>query len=200
MTSRSYSGALDDALRPLGFQRNGDDWVRVRGDIREWVNRQSGRLGVTLNLQVADIETNRLFADIFREEGLLELFRPYVRIGQIIDRHDRWWRSDQPGGPQDMIEALITDGLPWLDKTRTLEQQAEDWYARSAYLNVRSYNANSLIGLALTLYRMGEIQEACEVLRKPVTRRAIPSGVAKVAKLREWLGCRAGPAIDKGQA
>jgi hypothetical protein len=45
------------------------------------------------------------------------------------------------------------------------------------------------VGLALTLYRMGEIEEACEVLRKPVPRTAIKVNVAWVVKTRAWLGC-----------
>lgn len=187
--SRSYSKALDDALRPLGFERDTDDWVRIRGDIREEVNRQSGQFGVTLNLRATDTATDMLLADIFQPERVIWVLRQYQRIGHVVDRRDRWWRSEQPGGPKDMIDALTTYGLPWFDKTRTLEQQAEDWYARSTYHNVRAYNAITLMGLALTLYRMGEIEEACEVLRKPVPKTANPLWVARVAKVRAGLGC-----------
>lgn len=190
MTRPSYPKALDDVLRPLGFKRTGDDWVRIRGDMWECVNRQSSWLGgVTVNVCMKDLETEKLFLSIFGADGAVEMAPLVIRVGTLIDNHDRWWKSDEPNGPREMADAVLKYGLPWFDQVRTLEQQAENWFARRTAPSSRGYHSPSLIRLALTLYRMGEIREACEVLRKPVPRTAIQGGVRDVARVREWLDC-----------
>lgn len=54
-----------------------------------------------------------------------------MRIGQLIDRHDRWWKND-PNGPEELTEAVSTYGLPWFDTVRTVEDQAARWYGRAS--------------------------------------------------------------------
>lgn len=184
----SYAKALDDTLRPLGFERRGDDWVRLRGDMWECVNRQVSKLyGVTVNLLMKDLATEKLFLEIFRDEGAILMPPLDVRIGELIDGRDRWWTSRDPNGPKELVEAVVTHGLPWFDMVRILEEQAEHWFARKTALTSRGYHGPSLIGLALTLYRMGELQEAREVVRKPVPTTAIAASVRSVAKVRKWL-------------
>jgi len=186
--SRSYVKALDDALRPLGFERTGDDWVRVRGDMWECVNRQSSNLsGVTVNLSVKDLVTKKLFLEIFGGDGAILLPPIQARIGEVIDGYDRWWTSKEPNGPKELADVVLKHGLPWFDRVRTLEQQAECWFVRKTALTSRGYHGLSLVGLALTLYRMGELEEAREVVRKPVPKTAIPANVRWVTKVREWL-------------
>lgn len=188
--ARSYAKSLDQTLVPLGFKRSGDDWVRVRGDMWECVNRQSSQwAGVTVNLLVKDIETEKLFLTIFGSEGAVVMPPITTRIGELMGGPDRWWRSSEAGGPDEMMKLLLQYGLPWFDEVRTLEEQAEHWYARKTALSSRGYHGLSLVGLALTLYRMGEIEEACKVLHKPIPRTAIKVNVAWVAKTRAWLGC-----------
>lgn len=169
--ARSYAKALDQVLAPMGFKRAGDDWVRVRGDMWECVNRQpSGLDGVTVNFLMKDLKTEKLYLTIFGREGVVQMPPIDTRIGALIDGYDRWWKSDQPNGPGEMAEAVLRYGLPWFDHVRTLAQQAESWFGRSTALSGRGYHGPSLVGLALTLHRMGETAEACEVLRKPVPR------------------------------
>lgn len=187
----SYTRALDDVLRARGFSRSGDDWVRVRGDMWECVNRQSGRLGVTLNFFMKDLKTEELFLEIFGPEGAVHMPPRSERIGALVDGFDRWWKSDEADGAKTLADALVGYGLPWFDRVRTLEQQAEHWYGRRTVLSERGYNGPSLIGLALTLCRLGEIGEACEVLRKPVPKTAIQASVRAVSRVRAWLKCDA---------
>lgn len=198
MKRQSYPKALDDALRPFGFERQGDDWIRVRGDMWECVNRQSSWLGgVTVNLDMKDLQTEKLFLSIFASSGAIQMPTIGARIGELIDGYDRWWKKDEPNGPAEMAQAVVEHGLPWFDRVRTLEEQAANWYGRAGALTSRGYHGSSLVGLALTLYRMGEREEACRVLSKPVPRTAIRSSVEKVARVRDWLGCRsADPAPD----
>lgn len=190
MTRVSYAKTLDGLLRPLGFKRAGDDWVRVRGDMWECVNRQSSWLGgVTVNLYMKDLETEKLFLEIFGPTGAVQMPAIDTRIGALMDGFDHWWKSDDPDGPSTLAMAVVEKGLPWFDRVRTLEEQADNWFNRRGALSSRGYHGPSLVGLALTLYRMGETAEACDVLRKPIPKTAIPASVEMVAKAREWLGC-----------
>jgi len=117
--SRSYAKALDDTLRPVGFERAGDDWVRVRGDMWECVNRQSSNLsGVTVNLSVKDLVTEKLFLEIFGGDGAILLPPIQARIGEIIDGYDRWWTSNEPNGMRCSSTAFpgSTACEPWSSK------------------------------------------------------------------------------------
>ena len=96
-----------------------------------------------------------------------------------------------------MADLTVRFGLPWFDRFQTLEDQAANWYGRFS-THTRGYNGPSLIGLALTLFRMGELEEACAVLSKPVPKTAIKVWVEKVARVREWLGCD--PAHEKASS
>ena len=187
MTRRSYIKALNEILSPLGFERRGDDWIRVRGNIWECVNRQASVYGgVTVNLSAKDLETEKLFLCIFEEDGAIQMPPVDQRIGALMDGYDRWWKTEEVDGPSDMAETVLKYGLPWFDGTRTLEQQIEHWYGGRT-VSDRGYHARSMIGLALTLYRMGEADEAGQVVRKQAPRTAIPSAVECVGKVREWL-------------
>jgi len=198
VTRRPYAKILDTALKPFGFARKGLDWTRVRGDLEETVNLQPSWLGGrTVNLYVKDLETEKLFLEIFGSEGAIRMPPISARVGQLIDNRDHWW-GDEPNGPERMAESTVRFGLPWFDKVRTPEEQAANWYGRYSK-DTRSYYVPGMIGLALTLYRMGELAEACLVLNAPVPRTANAEGVRKIARVREWLGC-AHPDAKAGSA
>jgi hypothetical protein len=188
----SYAKVLDQALRPLGFSRQGDDWIRVRGDMWECVNRQSSWLGgVTVNLLMKDLETEKLFLEIFAAKGAIQMpptdtriRRAHRQLRSLVEQGRARWSQEHGRGRDDVR-------IPWFDRVRTLEEQAANWYGRSTALSSRGYHSQSLIRLALTLFRMGELQEACDVLRKPVPKTAHPKWVEDVGRVRAWLGCEA---------
>lgn len=144
--------------------------------------------GRTVNLFIKNIETEKVYVQIFASDGVTAMGSISVRIGQLIDNHDKWW-GDEPDGPEEMADLTVRFGLPWFDRFQTLEDQAANWYGRHS-TRMRGYNGPSLIGLGLTLYRMGQLDEACAVLSKPVPKTAIKVWVEKVARVREWLGCQ----------
>jgi hypothetical protein len=196
----SYAKALTKLLQPLGFQRDRSDWVRVRGDIWECVNLQiSWVAGVTANVQMKDLETEKLLQSIPCDPPI---FLPPVsmRIGQLIDRHDRWWKND-PNGPIELTEAINTYGLPWFDTVRTTGDQAARWYGRASASLWRSsehplgrvspWRSSSIVPLAVTLYRMGEVAEAQALFDAPVPKTASPSLVAKGRCVERWLNGQA---------
>lgn len=186
MKARTYRQALDDLLLPEGFSRDGpDDWIRTRGDVREIVNLQRGSLGagVTVNLEQYDLETDRIMRAIPSKRGL---FAPPIsyRIGALMDGYDHWWRNN-PDGPAELKEAVEIYGLPHFDRVRSLQDQAANWYGRRS----ERLWGPSLPQLAVTLYRMGELSEARQVIMTQPPKTAIPTLVEKVMDVRRWLGC-----------
>jgi hypothetical protein len=189
VSRKSFTKALDEALTPLGFKRDGDDWIRVRGDLWDCVNKQTAMyFGTTFNLYKKELETEKLYLAIFGPTGATRLPLSGVRLNSIIGGRDQWWRSDDPDGPSDMVEALLTHGVPWFDKDRTLGEQADQLRRIKPPPHGRYYGW-LLVWLAMILYRMGERDEACAVLRRPIRRTESPAHVEKVARVRAWMGC-----------
>jgi len=193
MSRSTYAGALNRALQPLGFERQGDDWVRVQGEIWHCVNRQSSWLGgVTVNLHTKDVQTEKLFLEIFGPRGAIQMPPPcWTRIGALIGPLDRWWTKDESNGPQDMAEAVLVYGLPWFGLVASLEDELEAWYpSATAILGFSEPGLRpALIGLALTLHRLGRHDDACKVVSRRPRRRTPEAVIADCARVRDWLGC-----------
>jgi hypothetical protein len=188
MARLSYPKALDEALRPHGFARDRDNWVRIRGDMWECVNRQSGWLGgVTVNLFKKDLETEKLYIEIFGPDAPRAGVGIDERVGGLIDGYDRWWTKDEPDGPQEMARAVVTHGLPWFDRVQTLEDQAANWYGQDdIQANEARYGQTNLL-LALTLWRMGWYEDVDRLARRAPRKTSHPWEIESMARLREWL-------------
>lgn len=184
MSRKTYPAALAEALAPLGFKREGMNLSRRHGDLLEQVNVQVSQIaGVTANLWTRNLATEDLHRQVFsgRPPAYTQIF--LTRIGTIIDGYDRWWRRD-PNGPAELAEAVRVHAPPYFESHRSLESQA-DWFGRR---ELKWRNSFSRIYLALTLYRMGELDEACAALRNPAKALA-PSDQAEIDILLRWLGC-----------
>lgn len=183
-----YAKALHALLKPLGFARKGNEWTRIRGDMWECVDIQGSWLGgVTVNISMKDIKTAEILEAIPCEEKLwLDPVR--TRVGQLIDRRDRWW-TDEPDGPAEMTEAVRIYGLPWFDRVRSVEDQAAKWYGRRS--DKSPWRNPRLPDLAVTLYRLGELEEALALFQAPERRTTSPLLVAECRCVERWLKAQA---------
>jgi hypothetical protein len=184
MTRLSYTKAIDEVLRPAGFERDGKQWTRIRGEMKEQLDLQKSSVdgSVTVNVWAKNLETDRILRSIpcDAEMGIIQFG---VRIGDLIDGQDRWWRND-PNGPAELAQAVRTYALPWYDQFSTLKDQAAKQYARGG---ARPWRNPSIPPLAVTLYRLGEIDEALALFDAPVPNTAIPNLVAKCKCVQRWL-------------
>ena len=184
MTRLSYTRAIDNVLQPMGFGRAGTWWTRIRGEMEEQLDLQKSWIdgGVTVNVWAKNLETNRILKSI-RCEQEMGIIQFGVRIGTLIDGRDRWWRND-PNGPVGVAEAVSAYALPWFDQFRSLEDQAAKLYGRGA---TRPWRTPSTPPLAITLYRLGEIDDALALFDAPVPKTALPNLVAECQCVRRWL-------------
>lgn len=184
MTRLTYTRAIDDVLRPVGFTRRGREWTRIRGEMEERLDLQKSWVdgSVTVNVWAKNLETDRILKSIpcDTEMGIVQ---SGVRIGELIDGQDRWWRND-PDGPGELADAVRTYALPWFDQFETLEDQAAKRYGRGG---ARAWRNPDVPPLAITLYRLGEIDEAMALFDAPIPKTAIPNLVAKCKCVQRWL-------------
>lgn len=184
MSSNSYIGALDGVLQPAGFTRNGRNWIRIGDGFEDCVNLQvSSRAGTTANISSKDLTTDAIWNEAVPPGTPGLYYHTTVRIGQLMDRTDHWWRRD-PNGPGELSQAIVTYALPFLESRRSLEVQAVA-FGRG---ETKWFNSRLRIGLAITLYRMGEHEEACAALANP-PKRLPPSWLEEIEAVRLRLGC-----------
>ena len=187
MTRLSYTKALHNLLVPLGFSREKTMWSRVTGEILEQVDLQKSWIdgAVTVNLWVKNIETDRIVRTIPCKH-VLGALPQIVRIGRIVDGPmslDRWWKNN-PDGPVEVASLVRDHGLPWFSKVTTLEDEALFWYGRG---KLGTWNKGNLAALAVTLCRLGELDEALGMFDEPIPRMAEPVMVEMARCVQRWL-------------
>ncbi len=186
MTRKSYLAALDEVLKPMGFTRHGKEWSRRIGTVVEQVGLQvSSIAGTTANLWSYDAETDDLLKKAVAWNPQVSMALTSWRIGTVMNGYDRWWKND-PNGPAELAEAIRLHAQPFFEGRRSLEDQAR-LFGR-AEPRWTSGGTGSRINLALTLYRMGEVEEACAALATP-PKTAPASALAVAESVRKWLGC-----------
>ena len=184
MSRRSYVSALDDVLTPLGYQRTGRRWSRIVGDNLEEIDLQvSSIAGTTANLWTKDLVTEELLREAIPWKRPLGIIQEGQRIGHLMCGLDIWWKNN-PNGPAELADALSAYAQPYFEANRSLEDQASH-FGRAAQ---RWGNSPGRMYLALTLFRMGEIDEACRALSNP-PKSVIGVWKAQVDSVRSWLGC-----------
>ena len=185
MSRKSYSAALNEVLKPMGFARDGKWWSRTVGTVLERVNLQTSSIaGTTANLYTKDLATEELLCAAIpwkRPMGIVEFG---MRIGELMRGNDKWWRND-PNGPAELAEAMGTHAERYFGSRRSLEDQAR-WFGRASD---KFGAASTRVYLALTLYRMSEIDEALRALENP-PKTMPPSARPEVESVRQWLEAR----------
>jgi len=188
MSRKTYVAAIDAVLKPMGFTRNGRQWVRMVGTVEETVDLQvSSIAGTTANLWSYDTATSALLKKAIPWKPDIEMVLSAWRIGTLMDGRDRWWKND-PNGPVELAEALRVHAPPFFEARRSLEAQAFG-FGRLAERWLKGATTRRLY-LALTLYRMGEVEEACEKLRNP-PKSTDAYWMAHIESVRKFLGCPA---------
>ena len=187
MTRLSYTKALDNLLVPLGFEREKNMWSRPSGDILEQLNLQKSWVdgSVTVNLFAKDIETERIIKTIPCKH-VLGIVQLSVRFSELIEGSDGrslWWKNN-PEGPAEVARLTQRYALPWFAKVVSLEDQGREWYPRGTKGTWKKPNLGALV---VTLYRLGELDEALALFDEPIPRTANPVMVEKARCIESWV-------------
>jgi hypothetical protein len=152
--------------------------------VLEEIDLQKSQIaGTTANLWSKDLATEELLRQAIPWKHPLDLIPSVYRIGTLMNGNDRWWKND-PDGPIELAEAIKAHAPSFFETRRSLEDQAR-CFGR-AEPRWKPGSTASRIYLALTLYRMGEMEEARAVLQNP-PKTAPASWLAQAESVREWL-------------
>ena len=185
MTRQSYASALDKVLGPIGFIRDGRVWNRILDGFHDNVNLQvSTFAGTTANLMFKDLISEQILLETIPPGSPQLMFPVSERIGYFTHGTDHWWRRD-PNGPQELSAAVEAHAPKFFDDMHSLEAQARRF---GRYSDMRG-PAPQRLYLAITLYRMGEKQEACDSLA-PRLRLRDPVWAAQMEALQRRFGCK----------
>lgn len=189
MTRVNYARVIDKALKPFGFVRDGDDWIRIREDRWECVNRPSSSYGgVHVTLSMKDLETQRIYQMIFDRPGD-SAWRGYLDedLGILANGYQGFWRQDTPNGAQDLVDKLLGFGLPWFETFQTPEEVVGPWRSRTDPPTYRDFSPVWLVTYMICFYRLGDLEAAQAVLRTPAPRLATPASLMHMERARAWL-------------
>lgn len=200
MARLNYKQALDAVLAPMGFTYRDHSpecpgigkrervWDREREGFGESVFlAYSSYYGMTADFLLDDLTTRALYKQA-RPAGGSGLQIRTGRIAEITGGAHKGWFKDDPRGPEALAALVKELAEPWFNSVRSLEDQAAKWYYRGTPYAGTTVSRD--IGLALTLYRMGEFDEAIEVADVPPRRTRPKSWAEDVYGVRDWLIAR----------
>ena len=194
MTRLTYVKALSQALEPLGFEykvskSRDKEWFRLLDGFEDCVLLQISSIGgTTCNLSTRDMTTVAFLERAAPPDNPGWRYAEFVRLGELVDGNDRWWRND-PNGPAEMVALIKSHGLPYFESLRSLEAQAKQFGVDG---DKHWRHVPSLLRLAVTLWRMGRGDEACVLLSNPPNgpiSKPLPNWLARAEALKAWLGC-----------
>lgn len=202
MSRKTYVGVLGEVLESMGFEREtikvrgwGPYWSRMVGTVRETVEleRRVGQ-GTTVSLYTSDTVLEALVQEAIPHEPGVRIGFGGTRIGSLTHGVylKEWWVND-PNGPAELAAVVEERADPFFARFRSPKDQAENQYGRHGD---HKRPSSSTVLLALTLYRMGEYDEALSVFR-PHPRTMDPLWARRIDSVQAWLKARIGEVRDE---
>lgn len=188
MANAEVTVHLDKVLRPLGFRSSRTSWNRHTGPFVQVIDLQPSKSGdlLTLNAGVLDVPSHEL---VFGEPVPKVVIEPRctvrVRIGNLLNGRDLWWRVDDAATPNAVVEVVQSHVLPFLQRMRSPEDMAEFLTMMGV---LRKRHTLPIIQLAVLKSRLGERAEACRLLAQ-VCSTAVGAWSARAAEVAERLKC-----------
>ena len=171
MKKLNYNTAVDYVLRLAGFVRDKQFWRRFTDDFVDMadVKISSNFEKVTINLQIVERRTFEIYSGQPADAETRYYHCPVDRrLNMIITEYDRWWPRGDPETPSLMLEAIRDHGLPYFDKMHSLE--AMETHIRKVVAKPWR-DQRGTVFLAITLCRMGRIEEALDLIKDPPAER-----------------------------
>jgi len=178
----SFRSAVNALLAPLGFERQGKDWVRRTDGFVETVGLHVTSIGTVIDYQSIDLTTRAILMEVNptwvkNQPQFIRLFDP---TGKQVFRSD----TDKPS---ELARAIHDVVLPFFEKMRTPAGQIEV-YKSSVDLGASGYPTF----WAVADWRVGDKASADAKLRWG--RRHTEEGIAGLKALRVHLGLSEEPA------
>jgi hypothetical protein len=168
---RVIRASLHPALKARGFTRQGHNWNRAVGDLRDVINLQGSFLNekgsgsFTINLGKFSNAVDKIVTGAEPPRVVAELRCPVrIRLGKLIPalgettsidadpskRFDRWWKFDPTTDPfglsQELTETILTYGVPFFDQLDSLGAMLV-WLSQTESKRPLAYPQNVHLGI-----------------------------------------------------
>jgi len=179
---------LDCLLKPLGFSRQKATWNRRTNFVIDVVDVQVSKSGdvITINAGVLDMD---VYAKLWDGEPPEFVEQPTctvcARIGELFDGRDRWWKLSGDRVVVDVVDAVGTRVLPFLERMHT-RKAMEQWLTDTEV--TRKKYPQPIIYLAILKYLLGEVAQGCELLAE-LQRKSIGAWRSRAAEVAARLRC-----------
>ncbi len=188
MTAALIISSFDQVLAPMGFNRKKTTWNRETGSLVEVIDIQISKGGELATMNAGVLSRSIYFvcwgrdAEPFIEEPFCTV---RARIGQLINNLDIWWNVGGKSAPEEMIECLIAQILPFLERMQSLKGM-RDWLASTGMPSPK--NPLPSICFAVLQSQLGEVVSACEALAE-LERKALGAWKARAQEVAVRVGC-----------
>jgi len=188
MSTRSVIAHIDELLKPLGFARHKATWNRQSDSFVDVIDVQTSKAGdtMTINAGVLYPEVHRKCwgtepAAVIEESSCTAR----VRVGQLLDGKDLWWRLIDAKILDDIAEKLTAHVLPFLERMHSLE--AMEQFLTSAQVMKKKYPP-PIIYLAILKSEQGDRTGACALLTQ-LGEKSVGAWRTRISEVAGRLGC-----------
>lgn len=188
MSAKLVIARMDEILRPLGFTRRKTTWNRRIDSFVDVVDAQTSKAGdkMTINAGVLLPEVHwkywatELPAIVEEPECIVR-----ARVGQLLDGKDLWWRLNDPGILDDVVEKLTVHVLPFVKRMHSLRAMEES--LTNAQVMKQRYPP-PVIYLAIIKSEQGDRVGACALLTE-LSKKSVGAWRTRIGEVAGRLGC-----------
>jgi hypothetical protein len=188
MSRELVTAALDSLLKPVGFVRRAATWNRQSNSLVDAINVQKAGDSITVNVGVFYPDAYRKCwgrePPAFVDEAFCTV---RTRVGRLLDRGELWWRLDDPGTVDDVVEKIRVYVLPFLEGMHTLDAM-EQFLTASQVTKPRHPYPPPIIYLAILKDERGDKAGACALLTE-LGKKTLGAWKVGVREVAERLGC-----------
>jgi hypothetical protein len=188
MSTKAVVTRMDELLGQLGFTREKATWNRKSGSFVDVIDVQTSKAGDTIT-----INAGVLHPDVHKKswgtESPAVVEEPSctvrVRVGQLLDGKDLWWRLNDNGIVDDVAEKLTAHVLPFLERMHSFD--AMEQFLTSAQVMKQKYPL-PIIHLAILKSEQGDRTGACGLLTE-LGKKTVGAWRTRIDEVAKRLGC-----------
>lgn len=188
MSTKVVIARMDELLKPLGFTRHKATWNRRSNSFIDVIDVQTSKAGDTMT-----INAGVLHPEVHRKCWATELpavieepsCTVRVRVGQLLDGKDLWWRLSDAGILDDIAEKVAAYVLPFLERMHSLE--AMEQFLTNAKVTKQKYPL-PIICLAILKGEQGNRTGACALLTE-LGEKSVGAWRTRIREVAGRLGC-----------
>lgn len=188
MSTKPVIIRVDELLKPLGFVRHKATWNRRSDSFVDVIDVQTSKAGDTITINAGVLHPG-VHGKCWGTEPPSVIEEPSctvrIRVGQLLDGKDLWWRLNDAKILDDVAEKLTVYMLPFLERMHSPE--AMEHFLTSAQVTKQKYPL-PVICLAILKSEQGDRTAACALLTE-LSEKSVGAWRNRISDVARRLGC-----------